>query len=194
MRKERLSDHQVRELHGELNDMFLESNFPVYDTDKYIDLYKIYPMFRYAEYTTYEDYIDVRDIRGDDWAFMLKEERGNYPKISKIKSIVDYYGGKVYYGNDDIPPVPIRKVNGIYYLEEGNHRVYTLKYLLDKGLVKDHKIRVKVEEYDYNSFIKEADIIYKFDGPYLLINNYQLEEISEEEANRIAEIKAELDK
>ena len=188
----KLTKKQASIIKDEFWKMHEDKSFPVFDTDKRVDIFEFYPCFTYSKVKTYTAYVKVSDIVGDNWAFDKKEDRGRYPAVNKLTDIVDYHAGVLKHGNKDIPPVPMYKVKDMYHLGEGNHRLYTLKYLESKGLVKDPVIKARIDEYDYDNFLKESEVIKRNDGLYLLYDKIYLERMSDKEAQRFLELKNEL--
>lgn len=170
----KLTKKQASIIKNEFWKMHEDKSFPVFDADKRVDIFEFYPGFINCNNRIYIDYIKVSDIVGDNWVFDKKEDRGRYPAINKLTDIVDYHSGMLKYGNEDIPPVPLYKVRDMYHLSEGNHRLYTLKYLESKGLVKDPVIKAEICEYDYDNFLNESELIKRNDRFYLLYDKIYL--------------------
>lgn len=188
----KLTKNQVNKLKDELRGMYEDRSFPVFDTNKRVDMFNFYPGFINADKKTYIGYVKVLEIVGDNWAFDKKENRGRYPSLGKLEDILDYYAGYIKYGKKELPPVPLYKVRDMYHLSEGNHRLYVLKYLESRGFIKEPMIKAEICEFNYDDFLKESSVVKKIDGFYLLHNNKYLEYLEEDESKRFLELKSQL--
>lgn len=155
-------------------------DYPVIDMEKRKSAYSEFPCFIWAPNKTYEEHVDIKNIFGDNWAFDKKENRGNYPRINKLFSILK--GFLEIDGPNKVPPVPIIKIKGMYFLSEGNHRLYMSKLLKKKTLY------AEVCEYDYDTFLLHANLI-KFGESYRVVYNNSVHMVSEEEAATFEKLK-----
>lgn len=169
-------------------------DYPVFDADKNLDLFETFPFYYEASSERYEEYINVSNIVGDNWAFDKIEDRGNYPRRMKIMSILDYYKGIKYRGQE-LPPVDIININDVYHLSEGNHRLYVLKWLEHLGIIKNPIIRANIVKYDYNKFLEEIALVEKdFNGEVVRYIKYGkgfgfLEILDDKTYKRLLELK-----
>lgn len=172
-----LGEKQVtpQELENKLKEWEITRNYPEIDLDKYVDFYSVYPLFVLAPYTIKEKRkIPISKIYGNNWAFQDKQNRGSYPYSNKLKSLFDGYTKRknnLFYKGRTIPPVPVVKIFGKYYLEEGNHRLYLSKLLNRKLILAD------VMEYDYEYFLKNSYLKFFGNIPCIIYENevYQIE-------------------
>ena len=170
-------------------------DYPEFDTDKNLDLFKTFPFYYEAGSERFEAYINVSDIVGDNWAFDKIEDRGNYPRRMKIMSILDYYKG-IRYRNQELPPVDIININDVYHLSEGNHRLYVLKWLEHLGIIKNPTIKANIVKYDYDKFLKEGMAVVEkdFNGEVIKYIKYGkhlgfLEMLDDKTYKRLLELK-----
>ena len=169
---------------------FQTHSFPTFDTDKRIEFHKEYPLFMFAPQTIkYQEMVDISNICGDNWAFDTIEMRGSYPQYSKLVSLLCGFTStnNYYYQNKQIPPIPLVKIMGSYYMEEGNHRLYLSK------MMGRRTIRADVVDVNYEDFLKDSFIKQDYNYWYIVYNNtvYEVDEI---EANNYTLLKAKMRK
>lgn len=132
-------------------------NFPEFDLDKHIDMYETYPCYYYSKAKEiYIKNVNIDLIYGTNWCFESKQSRGSYPNANKIYSILNGHVGNYFYNEKEIPPVHVTKILDMYILEEGNHRLYTIKLLNLLGLANIKEIKCIIEEREYKKFIQEC--------------------------------------
>lgn len=153
-------------------------SFPEIDCHKFIDFDTEFPCFQMAKSSEKKGQtIRLSDIWGSNWAFQKKEDRGRYPSATKLKWLLSGYTN---YRNESwpspIPPVPVYKVLGGYYLDEGNHRLYLSKLLGRATILAD------VYEFDYEEFLKVAFLLRHGDAHHLVAPDRSIYPISPEEA------------
>lgn len=130
-----------------------DNKFPELDTDKYVAFYDKYPLFMFAPRKLLEaQELNLCDIKGDNWAFEKKETRGSYPKTTKLLDLLGGYVNGDYPATEPggVPPIEVVKINGEYFLQEGNHRLYLSKVLGREKILAD------VSEYDYSYLLKHS--------------------------------------
>ena len=129
---------------------------PVLDSSRYFDYFYAFPFLNVAPKETELQTIPLDRIYGDNWAFMEKEERGHYPKVTKLQDLLSGYTEvnntqyKKTFGN--IPPVPVYNIGDGYFLSEGNHRFY-LSNILGRTT-----IEAEVTKVDYGRFLQESTL------------------------------------
>lgn len=166
------------------------NDFPAFDTDKYVDFYLEFPLYSIAPYVIKRNcMIAIDKIYGNNWAFEPKEKRGSYPRYSKLDSLLRGYTrtANTYFKNKNIPPVPLVKILGNYYLDEGNHRLYMSKLLGRKTLLAD-VIDVDYKYFLQNSYLKE------FPYGFCIVYENSLYEVSDIEAKNYIKLKEKYDK
>lgn len=101
-------------------------------------------------------------IVGDNWA--NDQDREGYPKINKLATIL---AGMLWrmpaWGSKSIPPVPLILINGEYYAQEGNHRIYAAR-LLNRVTIK-----ARVRNIKYNKMLSRSELVNFAGIPYLLV-------------------------
>jgi len=81
-----------------------------------------------------------------------------------------------HYKGKKIPPVPVDRILGGYYLTEGNHRLYVCK------LLAKNTILANVTEYDYVHMLKNSTLHILENEYCFVIYNNQNYELSYQEA------------
>lgn len=146
-------------------------NFPVILQEKYIDYDKQYPLWMIADKVKQPNQrIPLDKIYGSNWCFEDEKNRGNYPKPTKLLSLLDGYEHE-----SDIPPIDLYFIDGKYFLREGNHRVY-LFYLLER-----YDIVANVWIIHYDEFLQKSKIRQEDEWGGVIEFKGELYEINEEE-------------
>jgi len=136
------------ELRKEINNWRKNFSFPDISPEKFNSYYKEFPLWMCAKNIQKPNQmISLEKIYGDNWCFESKQTRGNYPKPSKLLSLLEGYEK-----NASIPPIDLYLIEGNYYFSEGNHRVY-LSTLLGKK-----EILANVWEVFYDEFLHTSSI------------------------------------
>ena len=162
-----------------------EGTYPEIDCNKFVDFDKEFPCFQMAKSSVKtEQTIRLSDIWGSNWAFQKKEDRGRYPSTTKLKWLLSGYTN---FQNESwrspIPPVPVYRVLGGYYLDEGNHRLYLSKLLGRETILAD------VYEFDYEELLLGSKLLQYGDNFHMVIPDHSIYPVSKEEAKNFERYK-----
>lgn len=146
-----------------------QKGFPTFEKGRFIDLYTSFPCFYFSKETISIQNLKLEDLYGDNWAFESESERGNYPRIHKLESLIKGFENK-----SNIPPIDVYEIMGKYILREGNHRYYASRML------KRSMINARVQHYDYERWIEQVQIRSDALGLLLSDNSMNEEYIDEE--------------